>query len=165
MTAKGIRQTAFETRQLIERLSKLSVGQEISYREIMKACELPSLSACRSYLSTARNALRRDGILFEAIRGKGLRRMSDEEIATNCPEWRRRRIRCQSRNLAKDIGAIKDFDALSDEAKISVYVAQTQSALIEKATGRKINNRLSDAARAKNDEILVGESLRLMMEN
>lgn len=165
MTSKGIRQTAFETRQLIDRLSKLAVGEQISYREIMVACELASIQACRGYLNTARNSLRRDGILFEVIRGIGLRRMSDEEIATNCPAWRRRRIRAQGRGMAKDISAIKEFDALSDEGKISVYVAQTQSALIDKATGRKMNTRLSDAARAKKEELLVGESLQIMMRD
>lgn len=160
---KGIRETAFETRQLIERLSKLAVGETISYREVMKSCELPSINSCRGYLATARNSLRNEGVLFEAIRGEGLRRMSDEEIATQCPAWRRRKIRAQARHMVKDTSAIRDMDGLSDEARISVYVAQAEAAVIEKVTGRKMQSRLGDAARAKKEELLIGESLKAMM--
>jgi hypothetical protein len=160
---KGARKTAFETQQIIQRLSASNVGETISYKEIINLCSLSSINACRGYLSTARNSLRREGYVFESIRGKGLRRMSDEQIATQCPAWRRKRIRSQARGMIKDTNAIQDFSALSEEAQISVYVAQTQAAVIEKSTSRKIQGRLSDMARAKNTELLIGESLKAMM--
>ena len=162
---KGIRQAAFETRQLIEAMSKIAVGETFTFKEVMAACHLPSIEGCRGYLNTARNSLRREGKMFESVRGVGLRRMSDEEIALNCPAWRRKRIRTQARGIVKDTTAIENFEGLSNEGQISVYVAQTEAAIIQKATSRKMNNRLSDAARAKNEELAVGESLRLLMQN
>lgn len=165
MTSKGIRQISFETRQLIDRLSKMAVGETISYQEIMKTCELASINACRGYLNTARKSLRKENILFEVIRGESLRRMSDEEIAKNCPAWRRTRIRSQARGMVKDTNAIKDIGSLSDEAQLSVYVAQAEAAIIDKTTSRKMTSRLTDAARAKSEELLVGESLRVLMQD
>lgn len=160
---KGIREASFETKKIIERLSALNPGESLSYRDIQEMCGLSSLAPCRGYIQTARRTLRSDGVLFEAIRGQGLRRMTDEQIATQCPSWRRRRIRVQAREMVKDIGAIQSFASLSDEAQLSVYVAQSEAAIIQKATDRGAETKLRDASRAKKEQLAIGESLRLLM--
>lgn len=160
---KGIREAAYETRQIVELLMSAEPGQSITFAQIREACGMNSINACRGYLSTARKTVRREGLLFEAIRGQGLRRMTDEEIATRTPEWRRKRIRRQSREMVKDLAAVNDFAGLSDEARLSVYVAQTEAAIIDKATSRGAETTLRDASRAKQDQLAIGESLRLLM--
>ena len=68
-----------ETNWLIEDLREVDVGEFRSYADLSKAAGIP-VDGSSCYLQSARRVLQsEDRIIFRVIRGKGLRRCSDEE--------------------------------------------------------------------------------------
>lgn len=69
------------------------------------------------YLQTARRHLRREKrIVFEVVRGEGLKRATDSDLANNEGPYRRKRIRGQCREGIKNL-LCADFEKLTNEEK------------------------------------------------
>lgn len=77
--------------ELTERLCALLRGAngDVSWSTVERAAGMP-LDRCRGILARARLYLERDeGIVFETLRGKGLRRMSDSAKAASAVTFQR----------------------------------------------------------------------------
>lgn len=96
----------------------------ISYTALEGAVGLP-LDSFRLNLATARRRLEADeGIVFETIRGEGLRRMSDSDIVKSATKFRHK-IRRTAIGGTNRLSAVSDPGALSNAEQLTATLHRT----------------------------------------
>lgn len=130
---------ATDTRLLYQELTKVKVGEEITYTALAKEMGR-EIKGSDPYLQSAiRRAFHLDGAVFDNIRGVGYRRLNDQEIVA-ASAGDTDALRRKARRSAKRLTAIEDFTALPPEARIehnarlSIFgaiVSMTKQAAIE----------------------------------
>ena len=99
-----------ETDLLVDRLRQVPLGQEISYRDLSLVIGRDVATAARQRLYGARRIAERDhGVCFFAVRSRGLRRITVDELP-QVGEHTRRGVR------AKVAGAIKTITSVLGNA-------------------------------------------------
>lgn len=108
------------TQQMYKRLIDSSPGELIPYDEFRKLTGLDPQDDGYSYLYSARSrALNEDGIVTQAIDNEGIHVLTDEEIAMSRGNKSVSRIRNISRRARRELASVKNFSALSNEAKVA----------------------------------------------
>ena len=98
-------------------------NDEIGYRDLAKRAGL-SLPRMKSVLASARRVLAKDGILFGAIRGEGLKRLTDHDKVRKPEQFKKRVFKGAGREL-KHLATISDFGALQKTEQHSVTLNRT----------------------------------------
>jgi hypothetical protein len=107
-------QMSADTRFLVQRLSKASVGDLITYEDLSREVG-KAVSGSFSALTSARRALLRDQQrVFDVVTGKGLKRLNDIEIVAT-GERTSQRIRRTARRGVRTLTAVADFSSLPRE--------------------------------------------------
>ena len=114
---RAIPEISSEALLLFRRIKEMKVGETVSYEELSGIIGL-NVQDNRHYLDTARKkALVEEGIVTEAVWGKGIKRLDDESIA-RIGDSVVRHIRSSARKGRLKLSCVKDFGALTNEAKI-----------------------------------------------
>jgi hypothetical protein len=118
---KSLDTTALETL-----LRDAKVGELIPYTRLSKAIGRDvRIQPGYGALSTARKSLLTEQIRFATMRGDGLQRMTDKEVALSGPA----EVRGVHRRAAvglKRVAAVQDFDGLPNDAKVKHNVSAAQ---------------------------------------
>lgn len=117
-------QLSADARFLIQRLQKVAVGETVSYRDLLEVTGRKTPNEIRGALGTARRILEREHRVFGAIRGYGLKRLSDTEVVATSTATARK-IRNAARRGVKTLEAVADFSSLprSDQMRHSASVS------------------------------------------
>lgn len=127
-----------------------SCNDRITYDDLAARSNLP-VDRAKSLLHTARNALRKDGILFGTIRSEGLHRLTDHDKVRK-PEAFKKRVRRGAGRELKDLSTISAYDQLSKVEQHSVTLNRTilhamrQSAAVKPEPTPTTRAPLPDAA-------------------
>ena len=78
---KSIPETAIDTRLLLQRLLQAKVGEVITYRELNSAIDRDVQREANPFLQSAMRAALRQMMVFSTIRGVGVKRLTDRELA------------------------------------------------------------------------------------
>lgn len=115
---KTIAAISIESIELIKRLEKAEVGETITYKELSSIAMADVQREKHGALSTAtKHVLNEKQIVFEAVRGIGLKRANDAEIVAHS-EGSIERIRRISKRAQKRLTCV-DFDKLSNADRVA----------------------------------------------
>jgi hypothetical protein len=147
-TKRSIPEASIDTQYLYERLKKVGVGEMIGYDELSELVQRDVRNGAHGNLSTARNRLMRDDqMVFEAVRGKGLKRLTDAEIVSTgqsvLDRTRRAARRGFIRNTCVDYDRLADADKVKHNAYASIF--NVVQAVSKGSAVRKIEGAMSDS--------------------
>lgn len=153
------------SQELINCLSQVEINGVISYDDISNYIGVDvTKPKGRGYLNTARNRLLKDEqILFSPIRGIGLKRLADEEIANNIGKAYLKSIRNKTRKTYYENTSV-DFNNLSSNARINHQCTLTMLALMKHVTDRKQLKKIENAVKERKVEIDTKRTLRLLKQ-
>ena len=113
-------QLSADTKLLYRTLLSVKVGQLLSFATISKTIGVKVDGSFRALQSARRKALNHDGIVFGAVVGVGIRRLTDVEIVDSVASDRRY-IRNKARRSAIKLLTV-DYSKLSKKSKVE-YIA------------------------------------------
>jgi len=144
---KGCFELSIDTKFLYDRMVKAGSGEVVMYSELSELINGDVQGEARSNMNSARRrAASIDGIEFNAIRGVGLKRMSDREIA-RAGEYYIGGIRRKARRGMKVIGHVGDPSALANEDKIKMNTDASFLGVIGHMSKPKHLKRIEEAVR------------------
>lgn len=109
---------AHDTKMIIERLRKVSPGEEVAYEEINKLVGRNVQNGARSNLLSARRYVERESqIVFGVVFGKGLKRLLNHEIPY-VADQALARVGRLARRTGRSIDCV-DFDALTEKDRVA----------------------------------------------
>lgn len=124
-------------RQVVEDLLRSAgYGETIEYSRITSELSVP-VSSVWHVVHAVRDAMKPDGYVFEAVRGIGLRRLTDEEIAVGVVGHRRRKIHRQGLKAMADAAAVMRPEEMSKNAQMSHLIGQSLFAAIAAVTTQR----------------------------
>lgn len=133
------------SRLVLARLQTAGQGETITYDELSSIIEA-DVRENYHCMATARKHLRQDGMVFRSVRGVGIRRLTDEEVATGCGEEARRSAGRRIKNGMKDLQAC-NVEALSEDARkkrnLDLSVSGAVLHVLKPSSMKKIENRMS----------------------
>lgn len=132
-------ETSTDSKTLAAVLAAATVGQIISYDELSKAI---GRTVTASKLSTARHIVQREQrIVFGAVAGVGLKRLSDAEIV-DLSDSARDHLRRTTRKTAKKLHCV-DYDAMPKDKQTKHNTALSMLGVIGELSTEKSTQRLS----------------------
>ncbi len=121
---KTIPELSIDAKVLFDALIDIPKGGVIGYIKLTSLISKDVQKQGYGYLATARTkALRENGLVFEAVRGVGLKCLTDEENARSTGTATIRKIRRASSKAIRKLTAIDDFDGLPNDAKVNHNMA------------------------------------------
>mgnify|MGYP001166929967 CR=1 FL=1 len=114
-----IQQLSIDSKLIAECLMQVEIGQLVTYEVLSEVIRQDATNDHgRGCIATARRMLQRDHqMVFAAVRGVGLKRLSDAEIVQT-GSHSVHRVRSAARRGAKMLTAVSDFDALAPADKL-----------------------------------------------
>jgi ribosomal protein L30/L7E len=142
-----------DSKALARRLEATQIGEIVSYDELTKLIAEDVTKVGRGTLQTARRIVQRDHrIVFDVVRGVGLKRLNSVEIVDQSDQTRERIRRTASRGARSLTCA--DYDALPQEKKAKHNIsAALLGAISEYASDKKfksVESRLNSDGRLLN---------------
>ena len=162
-TKKSIPEMAIDTRLLLQRLLKAKIGEVITYKELNEVISRDVQQEANGCLQSAMKAALRHEMVFSTMRGIGIKRLTDRELA-GIGEATRNHITRSARIAMRKMGLVRDFKALTNEEKIRHNtglamlgaVAHISSPKQAKALEGKINATMSVLPVQKTLEAFMG---------
>ena len=152
---------SIETKQLLERLMKVEVGELITYKEMTEIIGRDVRNNGSGIMYSARRkALNDCQIVFITITNEGLKRASDEEIA-NSGASVIHKIRRASHKGKKILHSVNDFGKLSNKSKIRHNASASFLGAIDLMTQPKKIVALEERVKKESDSITVTKTLEL----
>lgn len=137
-----IPQTCAETLRLVDYMRGAAMGKLFTYAELSGIVGADVRVAKRHWLESAKRILvARHGIVFESVRGQGLRRLSDGELPALADHDRKGIHRRAGRSARKL--ACANVEALSTDQKTKLYVGLATLAVVRHVTGAQQQKRLT----------------------
>ena len=159
MTNQTIAEQSVDTRLLVALLQKAEIGQVFNYTELSERLGR-SIMGAEPSLSSARRIVQRDfDIVFDVIRGQGIKRLSDAEIVA-LGDTLPGRVRRTARRRVQKIAKAKDGELSKDQITQRNAVVSMAGALIHMASKSNMA-KLEDAVRVNAGELAVGKTLEL----
>lgn len=118
---------------IYQRLRRLAMGEIASWDELSALIDMDASADGNGFVQTAKKMCRRDdGYCFMTVRGLGVKRLTDEEIAKEKMPQHRRGLRSRSREIVAD-AMVADTSNMSEEAQreLTVHVALAGRLLLE----------------------------------
>ena len=157
-------EASIESQLIEERLSSIEIGEFVSYDDLSEVCKKDVRTSGRGNLNTARNRLRRDKqMVFDPVRGEGIRRANDTEIVAGCNRSVSA-IRNAARRGAKRIACAR-YETLNDAEKVQHNTMASQFGVLYSLTSQASRKALETKVKAANATLPPPETLRAFLGN
>lgn len=141
-----------DARTLSHILSSAAVGDVVSYDSMTKAVARDVRSDARGALESARRiVLKERSMVFDAVRGVGLKRLTDAEIV-ELPARARAHIRRTARKTVKALVCVQ-YAELTKEAQVKHNTAISMMGVIGELAAEKSTLRLQSKVEAAGVEL------------
>jgi hypothetical protein len=150
----------FETDQIARRLSAMKPGEVVSFAELSKIAGMEITSSASALKSGRRIALNDARIVTESVRGVGLRRVPDEEIATSHSDRDVASSRRQAKRSLKKLACVEDFNAITNHAQLSHVIKSSFFGAVAFMARKGKLQEIARAAAGRSSELPVKETLR-----
>ena len=140
------------TERLVKYLSSFDKGTSVSYDELTRTTG-QTINSRTANLDYAKKLLEKEHLqVWVAVRGEGVRRYTDKEIAERLPHWH---LRTAGRKLKRGGNQSKVVElkhlAIDEQAKFGVHCLQQQLAV--QALSRQTHNKLAKASRGTSNDL------------
>lgn len=146
-----------DARFLIQRLSKLRMGESISYAELTKEVGKKVTGSFGALQTAKKRLLEDENMRFEPVRGVGLRRLTDGEIVSAAKEnisRLRKGAKSSSRKLfAADFSSLNNREQLNYTTHLSVFGA------VASMTTQKGIDKVERSLGGRSGELPIAETL------
>jgi hypothetical protein len=161
---RSIAELSIYTQEIERKLLEVEVGETITYAELSEHIGLNVQEPnARGYLYSAmRRLLNNDQIVFDCVRGVGVKRLSDEEIAKGIGSKYLKSLRAKTKKANKKLTSIQDFENLSNEAKVSHNTALSFLGFFQHMTKNRNVRKIEDKVSERRQIMNFTETLRLM---
>jgi len=147
------------TTAIYNRLKRAEYGEIVALAELSQLAQT-SIDGLRGYLDSARKkACDEDGVVFDSVRGVGLKRLTEEEKAAK-QQRRRAHIARQAKSGLKELRTV-DYARLSSTAKVRHNVETAILATHVAVEAPKNVGRIETASQNNLDALTVAETMRL----
>ena len=144
---------AHDTKMIIERLRKVSPGEEVSYEEINKLVGRNVQNGARSNLISARRYVERESqIVFGVVFGKGLKRLLNHEIPY-VADQALARVGRLARRTGRSIDCV-DFEALTEKDRVAHNARKGILAVLAHGVRSTTVQRIEGAVSNANGKVL-----------
>lgn len=147
-----------DTKILHDFLKTAKVGQLITYDELSALIGRDVREAARGCMTSAIRRALRDNLVFEAVRNEGYRLLPDEKIAgvgMNAVK----RIRRTASRAARKLSCVRDFDAMSNEAKVAHNTGLSVLGAIAHSAGHTAVKRVSRIVEQAATQLPIAKTL------
>lgn len=157
---KAIPEISVDAQTLISRLRKMQKGEAVSYKELSALISADVQQKARGYLNTARNRLLMDeAMVFEAVRGIGIKRMDDAQIISVGDQTTGKIHRASKRALRKL--NCSDAGNLTNDQKVELNTAASIAGCIALMTRPSKLNLIRAAVKQAENRLATGRTLDL----
>jgi hypothetical protein len=161
---KAIPELSPETRLIFQRLQEVEVGEIVTYKELSELIGMNTQERGRSHLLSARRKILHEfAILFEAVRGEGVKRLDDSgalEAGQNEVKGLHRKARRGAKKLA-----CADVTKLKKEEKERHAAASTILAFIHRSTSGRAQKIIGESVKEDTSELPFGRTLKVFLED
>lgn len=159
---KAIPELGLDTQTIERLLQALQIDESIPYAALSDAIGRDVRTEARHALDSARRRLlRAHRLLFECVRGVGLKRLGDEgKVSTG--EWHLRRARTQAKKCVDKVTAVDNFQALPNDLKVQHNVLLAQAGVLRHITSPKTTAKLQKAVDQPKRDLALRECLEAM---
>jgi len=156
---KSIAEISADTRLLYQRLLKLRYDEVVTYDELSRILGRDVRKSSRSNLTSARKMAIQDGIVTDAVRKVGIKRLTDERTVECTGTVMRKRIRRACHRSARRLTAVR-FDNLSDNLKQIHNAELSQLGALAEFSKDKVTKRIrSMVGSAENEQLAIAQTL------
>jgi hypothetical protein len=151
----------FETEALRRLLSKLEVGQVVSFYDLSVAACMHITCNSAPLISARRIVLNEDRIVLESVRGVGYRRANDVELATEVSDRDLRKSRRHAGRALKKLACVENFSQMPNHAQIAHTIKASFFGAVKYMAHKSTLNRVvAPAVAGRSSELPVKETLR-----
>lgn len=146
-----IQKLSIDSQLIAERMMQVEIGQLVTYEVLSEVIgQDVTGDHGRGCLATARRMLQRDSqMVFDAVRGVGLKRLSDAEIVQSGARSVRR-VRSAARRGSRLLTSVGDFDSLPASDKLrhnaTLSVLGAIEAISSAGSVKKVEQRVTAAS-------------------
>lgn len=146
-----------DAKTLAHVMRSASVGDVVTYATLSAAIARNVCRDARAAMGTARTILQReDRMIFDAVRGEGLKRLADEEIVS-LGDRARDHVRRSSRKVIKKMVCV-NYDALSKEKQVKHNTSLSMFGVFCELATEKSTKRLSSSVEMAQAELPIAKA-------
>lgn len=138
-----IPEASLDTKLLHQRLVEVPVGGDVSYADLSSLIGRNVQDEARGSLESARRMAYRDRLVFDVVRGVGLRRADDVAKVDGCHAGVQR-LRRGAVRIGKRLASVENFAALPNDKKIQHNTLASFAGVIAEATKPAQLKKLED---------------------
>jgi hypothetical protein len=157
---KIVRDRKFETEVIRRHLSEAKVGDQISFDVLSRLTGMKITSTSAPFTSARRIVLNEDNIVFDSVRGVGVRRIGDEEISTVHSDKDITRSRRHAKRAVKKLACVENFASMSNHAQISHVIKSSFFGAVAYMAHKSRLQNVAAAASGRSSELPVKETLK-----
>lgn len=162
MTETRFKQS-IDSRQIADRLGQLRPGEHVTYEELSRLIGRDVRRFAISCLATAIRQHLREGVVFAALRGQGIKRLDDAELV-GVGDRSLNHIRRHARKSAHKLASFRDFDALPKDDKARVLAMQSALGAVLMFSKPEAIRRLQSGVQKSMKELPIGKTLKLFVD-
>ena len=160
-----IKELSVEARLIVTLLKDRDIGEQVTYEMIANQVGMKTIDGAYPPLQAAKRVLRREhNQVWDTIRTKGVRRLSDAETVEVTGERTRNRIRSTCRNSQRNLRTV-NTDKLGERELTSFFMASAMANLMIHATKSKQVERIAEVAAGKKQELPMATVVKHLMED
>lgn len=157
---KAIPEISVDAQTLMGRLKKMQKGEAVTYKELSALIAGNVQGKARGYLNTARNRLLMDeAMVFEAVRGIGIKRMDDAQIIS-VGEQATGKIHRASKRALRKLNC-SDAGNLTNDQKVELNAAASVTGVIALMTRPAKLALIKAAVKTAENRLATGRTLDL----
>jgi len=161
MSHKGAFELSADARLLIQHLEGVEEGQEITYETLSNVIGRDVRNQAYGQLCTARKRLLDDGIVFETVRGIGIRRMTASEIANTVGLHSIKRIQRESKRGLRRLSCAAMGNLTNEDIIKMNTSASVLGVVAEFSKTKSVHTIEGHIAETDGKELPIGKSLEL----
>lgn len=154
---KSIGMASADAVTLARAMREIKVGEVVTYQQLSQTIARNVTREAQAALHTARGIVQReDRMVFDAVRGVGLKRLNDEEIV-DLSDKARDHIRRTSRRTAKKLTCV-DYDGMSRDKQVKHNTALSMLGVFMAMATEKSTRRLSEQVQIAGTDLPVAKA-------
>jgi hypothetical protein len=161
-TKRAIPELSIDTQTVERILVVAAVGEVVPYGRLSEAIGRNVQNGARYVLKSACDRLLREQhMVFEAVRGDGVKRLDDAGVVGTGTQTLKK-IHNAARRGARKLAAVQDFNALPNEKKVQHNLIVAQLGMLAHVTSGRVAKRLEEETRKAPEPLPTARLLEAM---
>lgn len=157
---RPIGEMSIESQLLYKRLSKMKVGNVITYDELTEEIGRDVRSCIWALATARRQVLKTDSIVVDCVPGKGVKRLDDSAIVGTLVDGVKRISRASHRSARKASG-IRNYDELPPDIKTQHNAALAALGAVRQLSKPSSVKKIEEKSEAANGRLQLEDTLKL----